>query len=369
MSTTSATQRVFNFSPGPAVLPLPVLQQAQRDLVSLPGYGMSILEMSHRAKGFLDILAETRDLLRELLAVPENFKIIFLQGGSRLQFSMVPMNLLRGQSQPADYLVTGSWSKMAIEEAKREGQVRLAWDGKATNFDRLPAAGDLQLNPQAAYTYLCSNETIQGVQFDKELETGGSPLVIDASSDFLHRPLDFKNIGIVYACAQKNAGPAGVTAVIIREDLLDRSQDNLPGYLNYKHHVKEDSLYNTPPTFAIYLMGLVLRWLKDDIGGLAAMHARNQEKAKILYDVIDSSGGYYRGHAQPANRSLMNVTFRLPSEELEKKFCKEGEDRGLDGLKGHRSVGGIRASIYNAMPLEGVQELATFMREFQKANG
>jgi phosphoserine aminotransferase len=369
MSTTAATQRVFNFSPGPAVLPLPVLQQAQRDLVSLPGYGMSILEMSHRAKGFLDILAQTKQLLRELLAIPANYQVIFLQGGSRLQFSMVPMNLLRGQAAAADYLSTGSWSKMAVDEAKREGQVRVAWDGKATNYDRLPTAAEAQLNPQAAYTYLCSNETIQGVQFAKEIETGGSPLVIDASSDFLHRPLDFKNIGLVYACAQKNAGPAGVTCVIIRDDLLDRSPDSLPGYLNFKNHVKEDSLYNTPPTFAIYLMGLVLRWLKDDVGCLAAMHQRNKDKAALLYNLIDGSGGYYKGHAQPANRSLMNVTFRLPNEALEKKFCKEGEDRGLDGLKGHRSVGGIRASIYNAMPVEGVQELAAFMSEFQKANG
>jgi phosphoserine aminotransferase len=369
MSSVTAAQRVFNFSPGPAVLPLPVLEQAQRELVSLPGYGMSILEMSHRAQGFLDILASAKQNLRELLDLPENYQIVFLQGGSRLQFSMVPMNLLRGQSAAADYLVTGSWSKMALDEAKREGQVRVAWDGKATNFDRLPTTAEAGLNPQAAYTYLCSNETIQGVQFHAEPDTGASPLVIDASSDFLHRPINFKNVGLLYACAQKNAGPAGVTCVIIRDDMLARSQDNLPGYLNFKNHVKEDSLYNTPPTFAIYLMGLVLRWLKEDVGGLPAMHKRNKEKAALLYDLIDSSNGYYKGHAQKANRSLMNVTFRLPSETLEKKFCKEGEDRGLDGLKGHRSVGGIRASIYNAMPIEGVKELTAFMNEFQKANG
>lgn len=369
MSTTTATDRVYNFSPGPAVLPLPVLEQAQRDLVSLPGYGMSVLEMSHRGKGFLDILAEAKQNLKELLAIPDNYQVLFLQGGSRLQFSMIPMNLLRGQSQPAEYLITGSWSKMALEEAKREGQVNVVWDGKPTNFDRLPAAGELKLNPNAAYTYLCSNETIQGVQFHDEPDTGNSPLVVDASSDFLHRKLPISKYGLVYACAQKNAGPAGVTAVIIRDDLLERSQDSLPGYLNYKNHAKEDSLYNTPPTFAIYLMGLVLRWLKDDIGGLDRMHELNKQKAKLLYDVIDASGGYYRGHAQPANRSLMNVTFRLPSEALEKKFCSEGTERGLDGLKGHRSVGGIRASIYNAMPLAGVEALAEFMREFQRANG
>jgi phosphoserine aminotransferase len=369
MSSATLTERVFNFSPGPAVLPLPVLQQAQRELVCLPGYGMSVLEMSHRAKGFLDILAAAKSLLRELLAIPENYQIIFLQGGSRLQFSMVPMNLLRGQPGAAEYLVTGSWSKMAVDEAKREGKVNIAWDGKATNFDRLPKVGELKIAADAAYAYICSNETIQGVQFAAEPDVGSVPLVCDSSSDFLHRPLPIAKYGLIYACAQKNAGPAGVTAVIIRDDLLKRSQDSLPGYLNYNHHVKEDSLYNTPPTFAIYLMKLVLEWLKDEIGGLARMHAINQQKARLLYDAIDESGGFYRGHAQPEVRSLMNVTFRLPSEALEKEFVKEGEDRGLDGLKGHRSVGGIRASIYNAMPTAGVEALANFMREFKQKKG
>jgi phosphoserine aminotransferase len=369
MSTATATERVFNFSPGPAVLPLAVLEQAQRELVCLPGYGMSILEMSHRAPGFLDILASAKQLLRELLAIPENYHILFLQGGSRLQFSMIPMNLLRGQSGPAEYLVTGSWSKMSVDEAKREGKVNIAWDGKATNFDRLPKSGDLKLVADAAYAYFCSNETIQGVQFATEPDVGQVPLVCDASSDFLHRPLPIEKYGLLYACAQKNAGPAGVTVVIVRDDLLARSQDSLPGYLNYTHHVKEDSLYNTPPTFAIYLMKLVLEWLKDEVGGLTRMHAINQQKARLLYDAIDESGGFYRGHAQPEFRSLMNVTFRLPSEALEKEFVKEGEDRGLDGLKGHRSVGGIRASIYNAMPSAGVEALAAFMREFKAKKG
>ena len=363
MSATVATERVFNFSPGPAVLPLTVLEQAQRELVSLPGYGMSVLEMSHRSRGFLDILASAKQLLKELLAIPDNYKVIFLQGGSRLQFSMVPMNLLRGQTHAAEYLITGSWSKMALDEAKREGTTRIAFDGKPTNFDRLPQPGELKINPNAPYVYVCSNETIQGVQFPTDLDSP-APLVCDASSDFLYRPLQIEKYGLIYACAQKNAGPAGVTAVIIRDDLLARSQDNLPGYLNYANHVREDSLYNTPPTFAIYLMNLVLRWLKDDIGGLANMHRLNREKAKLLYDVVDGSDGFYRGHAQPDCRSLMNVTFRLPSEALEKEFIKAGEERGLDGLKGHRSVGGIRASIYNAMPVAGVEALAEFMKEF-----
>ena len=369
MATATTTERVFNFSPGPAVLPLPVLEQAQRELVCLPGYGMSVLEMSHRAQGFLDILAATKRLLKELLSIPDNYQIIFLQGGSRLQFSMVPLNLLRGQSGAAEYIITGSWSKMAVEEAKREGQVRVTWDGKATNYDRLPAAADLKPAADAAYAYFCSNETIQGVQFSSEPAVGSVPLVCDASSDFLHRPLPVAKYGLIYACAQKNAGPAGVTAVIIRDDLLARSPADLHGYLSYQNHVKEDSLFNTPPTFAIYLMKLVLEWLKDEVGGLDKMHALNRQKAKLLYDAIDGSGGFYRGHAQPACRSLMNVTFRLPSEELEKQFVKEGEDRNLDGLKGHRSVGGIRASIYNAMPLEGVEQLAAFMREFKSKRG
>jgi phosphoserine aminotransferase len=257
---------------------------------------------------------------------------------------------------------------MALDEAKREGQVNIAWDGKATNYDRLPSAGDLKLNSAASYVYSCSNETIQGVQFPSEPATGNVPLVCDCSSDFLHRPLPIAKYGLIYACAQKNAGPAGVTAAIIRDDLVARSGDDLHGYLSYKNHVKEDSLFNTPPTFAIYMMKLVLEWLKDEIGGLAKMHERNKAKARLLYDVIDASGGFYRGHAQPAVRSLMNVTFRLPSEQLEKDFVKQGEARGLDGLKGHRSVGGIRASIYNAMPLEGVEQLAKFMTEFKKAH-
>lgn len=367
MASATVTERVFNFSPGPAVMPLAVLQQAQRELVCLPGYGMSLLEMSHRSEGFLEILATAKRLLKELLAIPDNYKIVFVQGGSRLQFSMVPINLMRGQPNPPDYLVTGSWSKMALDEAKREGQVNVVWDGKGTNFDRLPQSAELRLNPAASYVYCCSNETIQGVQFQTEPETGNVPLVCDCSSDFLHRPLPIDKYGLIYACAQKNAGPAGVTAVIIRDDLVARSADSLHGYLSYRNHVKEDSLFNTPPTFAIYLMKLVLEWLRDEVGGLAKMHERNREKAKLLYDVIDGSDGFYRGHAQPAVRSLMNVTFRLPNEQLEKEFVKQGEDRGLDGLKGHRSVGGIRASIYNAMPREGVESLATFMTEFRKS--
>lgn len=366
MATATATQRVFNFSPGPAVLPLPVLQQAQRELVCLPGYGMSVLEMSHRSSGFLEILDTTQRLLRELLNIPSNYEILFLQGGARLQFSMIPINLLRGQERPADYLITGSWSKMALAEARREGHVNVVWDGKDTNYDRLPTPDQWKPTPGAAYLYYCSNETIQGVQFATEPAAGDVPLVCDASSDFLHKPFDISRYGLIYACAQKNAGPAGVTVVILRDDLVARSSDDLHGYLSYRNHVKEKSLFNTPPTFAIYLMKLVLQWLRDEVGGLEKMHQLNREKARLLYEVIDASGGFYRGHARPECRSLMNVTFRLPSEALEKEFIRAAEQQGLDGLAGHRSVGGIRASIYNAMPLAGVQQLAQFMRDFQK---
>jgi phosphoserine aminotransferase len=366
---STAQDRVTSFSPGPAVLPLSVLQQVQKDLVCLPGYGVSILEMSHRAKGFIEVLESSKALLTELLDIPKNYRIIFLQGGSRLQFSMVPMNLLRGASAPADYLVTGSWSKYALAEAQKEGKVNVVWDGKATNYDRLPDSKDLKHNPSAPYVYLCSNETIQGVQFQTEPDNWGVPLVCDASSDFLYRPLPVEKYGLIYACAQKNAGPAGVTVAIIREDLLARSQESLPGYLNYNNHVKENSLWNTPPTFAIYVMRLILEWLKHDIGGLAKMHALNREKAQLIYDEIDRSGGFYRGHAQAANRSLMNATFRLPSEELEKSFVSEAAKQKLEGLAGHRSVGGIRASIYNAMPREGVAALASFMKDFRAKHG
>jgi phosphoserine aminotransferase len=277
---------------------------------------------------------------------------------------MIPMNLLRGSSVPADYVLTGSWSKYAFQEAVKEGSARVAWDGKATNYDRFPP-GELPIDDRAPYAYITSNETIQGVQYPVEPETRGVPLVCDASSDFLSRPVNVEKYGVLYACAQKNAGPAGVTIVIIRRDLVDRSPDGLPGYLSFRNHAAENSLWNTPPTFAIYVVGLVAGWLQDEVGGLERMAERNRRKAELLYDVIDDSDGFYRGHAQPGSRSLMNVTFRLPTEALEREFIAEGARRQLDGLAGHRSVGGIRASIYNAMPVEGVESLRDFMRDFR----
>ncbi|RIK86654.1 MAG: 3-phosphoserine/phosphohydroxythreonine transaminase [Planctomycetota bacterium] len=362
------TQRVYNFSAGPAVLPVPVLEQVQREMLALPGVGASILEISHRSGAFLPIIEDAEKNLRKLLSISDDYAVLFLQGGSRLQFSMVPMNLL-GPGQVADYILTGSWGNDALKEAKKAGETRIAWDGKAGNYDRVPRREELNLEPQAAYVHFTSNETIQGVQFAAEPEVGDVPLVCDASSDFLHRPLPVHKYGLIYACAQKNAGPAGVTVVIIRKELLKRSDPKLPGYLSYDVHAQNGSMWNTPPTFAVYVLKLVAEWLLSEVGGLEAMHARNKEKARLLYEELDRSGGFYAGHARPECRSLMNVTFRLPSEELTTQFVSEAKKRNLHELKGHRSVGGIRASIYNAMPLAGVEALRDFMEEFRRKNG
>jgi phosphoserine aminotransferase len=362
------TPRVYNFSAGPAVLPEPVLAEVQRDLVALPGVGASILEISHRSKTFENIIAQAETNLRQLLAIPSDYSVLMLQGGGRLQFSMIPMNLLGEGRRSCDYIVTGAWSKYAALEAPKFGETRIVWDGKPTNYDRLPAPSDLRLDPKAAYVYYASNETIQGVQFAREPQVGSVPLVCDASSDFLSRPVDVRKYGIYYACAQKNAGPAGLTLLIIRKDLLQRSRDSLPGYLNFQIHAEAQSLWNTAPTFAIYVFMLVTKWLMTDIGGLENMEAQNRAKAKMLYDVVDQSHSFYTGHAQPNCRSMMNVSFRLPSDELTKKFLAGAEERGMTDLGGHRSVGGIRASIYNAMPIAGVETLRDFMLEFSAQN-
>ena len=360
------TERVFNFSPGPATLPLPVLQEVQQNLLALPGVGASILEISHRSKTFEQIIAQAEDNIRRLLNLPEEYHVLFLQGGASLQFSQVPMSFLRGSGRSADYIVTGSWAKRALAEAQREGDVRVVWDGKSDNYNRVPKPGEYQIDPRAAYVHFTSNETIQGIQFATEPETGDVPLVCDASSDFLSRPIDVKRYGLIYAGAQKNVGPAGVTIVIIRQDLLEQVPDNLPTMLNYRVHAEHRSLYNTPPVFAVYVVMLVTGWLLENIGGLEQMHAINRQKAQMLYEAIDRSGGFYRGHAQADSRSLMNVTWRLPGEELEAEFVKQAKEAGLHELKGHRSVGGIRASIYNAMPLEGVRTLVEFMEHFRQ---
>lgn len=366
MSADTATERVFNFSAGPAALPLPVLQTIQRDLIALPGAGASILEISHRGPEYLAIQADAETRLRDLLAIPDNYRVLFLQGGSRLQFSMVPMNLL-GADQTADYILTGAWGKKALDEAKREGATATLWDGKEFNYDRLPQLSDLTPSDNSAYVHLTSNETIQGVQFH-ETPNWDVPVVCDCSSDFLSRPIEIDRYGLIYACAQKNAGPSGVTVVIVRDDLLDRSGPNLPGYTSYKNHADEGSLYNTPPTFGVYVVGLVAKWLQEDVGGLTAMATRNDQKAQKLYEVVDQSNGFYAGHAQPQDRSHMNVTFRLPNDDLQASFLAQANQLQLCSLKGHRSVGGIRASIYNAMPVEGVVQLRDFMLKFAESN-
>ena len=366
MSAQVTAERVYNFSPGPAVLPLAVLKRVQEEMLCLPGAGASILEISHRSDEFIAIQNEAQARLRRLLEIGDEFEVLFLQGGARLQFSMTAINLLRGQTAPAQYVLTGSWGKYAAEEARKEGKVEVIYDAKATNYDRLPDPGELKISPEAAYVHITSNETIQGVQFLDDIHASGAPLVCDASSDFMCRPINLDRYSVMYACAQKNAGPAGVTVVVIRKELLERSASDLPGYLSYRNHAKEGSMWNTPPTFAIYVLGLVAEWLEETVGGLGEMLNLNRKKARLLYSKLDEYPQLFIGHAQPDSRSLMNVTFRFPSPELEKEFIASAEQRGLQSLKGHRSVGGIRASIYNAMPIDGVSLLAEVMDDFAK---
>lgn len=360
------SERIYNFSAGPAVLPLPVLEEAQRDLLSLPGVGMSVLEISHRSKTFEDIIQSAEADLRRLLNISDDYYVLFLQGGASLQFSMVPMNLL-SKGEKADYIVTGSWSKAALKEAKKVGQINIAASGESENFCRIPEQSELMLDPEAKYVHFTSNNTIHGTEWGYDPEVGGVPLVCDTSSDMLSRPIDVARYALIYAGAQKNMGPAGVTVVIIRKDMVREQPADMPTMLAYKTHSDAASLYNTPPSFSIYIVRLVCKWLLE-LGGLEAMQKINQEKAKVLYDAIDATD-FYRGHAKPGSRSLMNLTFRLPSEDLEKTFVKEATAAGLDGLKGHRSVGGIRASIYNAFPIEGVKALVEFMKEFERKRG
>lgn len=366
MTTNTTVHRIFNFSAGPAILPLPVLEEAQRDLVSLSGAGMSVLEISHRSKTFERILHEAVADLRALASIPDNYHVLFLQGGASLQFSMVPMNLIPSGGI-ADYIVTGAWSQKAVKEARRVGTVHVAASTESESFTRIPRQDEIRLSSSGAYVHMTSNNTIYGTEWRELPDVGDKPLVSDASSDIFNGPIDVSRYGLIYAGAQKNLGPAGVTLVIIRDDIARRAPSSLPTMLSYATHADSGSLYNTPPAFAIYIVGLVAKWLRGD-GGLAAMGARNARKAAVIYAEIDRTD-FYRGHAQPDSRSHMNVTFRLPSEELEKTFVADATANGLDGLKGHRSVGGIRASIYNAFPEEGVEALAAFMREFERTRG
>ena len=362
----TSINRVFNFAAGPAVLPLPVLEEIQRDMLALPATGMSILEISHRSAPFEAILAAAEADIRTLGHVPSNYRVLFLQGGASTQFSMVPMNLLT-PGATADYIDSGSWADKAIKEARKVGTVNVAATTKDENYSRVPLQSELRLTPGAAYVHMTSNNTIEGTEFVALPDVGDAPLVNDTSSDMFSRPIDVAKHAIIYAGAQKNMGPAGVTVVIVRDDMLARSQKSMPTMLNYAVHAENGSMYNTPPVFAVYALGLVMKWLIAQ-GGLAAIAAVNERKAGKLYAEIDRTG-FYRGTAHKNCRSLMNVTFRLATEDLEKQFIKASTAAGLDGLKGHRAVGGIRASIYNAFPEQGVDALLAFMREFERKQG
>jgi phosphoserine aminotransferase len=366
------SQPLWNFSPGPATLPRSVLERVQRELVELPGLGISPLEVSHRSPWFEGVIRDAEANLRDLLGIPDSHAVIFCPGGASLQFSMVAVNLLRGRPEAAAYVLTGSWGERALAEAETEGTARTAWSGAADGYVRVPAAGEIMVDPGAAYLHLTTNETIQGVEFPSGAEPDlprDVPLVADASSDLLSRPIPVERYGLLYAGAQKNAGPAGVTLAILRRDLLGRAPGRLPSMLDYRTYVEHGSLFNTPPVFAIYVLALVTAWLRDEVGGLDRQEKINREKADLVYAEVDRSDGFYRGHAEPASRSRMNVTFRLPSESLERHFVTDADAEGLMELKGHRSVGGVRASLYNAMPVAGAEALAGFMRRFAASNG
>ena len=358
--------RVYNFSSGPATLPEPVLRQAADEMLDWHGSGMSVMEMSHRGKEFTAIAAQAERDLRDLLAVPASHRILFMQGGAIAENAIVPLNLLRGR-RSADYIDTGHWSQRSIQEARRYGEVNVAASGADSGYTAIPARAQWRLDPQAAYVHICSNETIDGVQYPGTPEVGDVPLVADMSSDILSRPLDVSKYGLIYGGAQKNIGPSGLTLVIVREDLLGQAHPLCPSAFDYKTVADNGSMYNTPPTYAIYIAGLVFQWLKAQ-GGLAEMARRNAVKAALLYDCIDASG-LYRCPVDRACRSLMNVPFRLRDESLDAAFLEGAQARGLVQLKGHRSVGGMRASIYNAMPLAGVQALVDYLREFEARHG
>ncbi len=358
--------QIYNFSAGPAVLPKEVLLTAQQEMLDWHGSGMSVMEMSHRGKEFMSIAAEAEADLRELMNVPSNYKVLFLQGGAHSQFSMIPMNLLRGK-KVADYLDTGIWSKKAIDEAARYCEVNVVASSKDKNYTYAPSQDAWKLNPNAAYVHYTSNETIGGVEMFWTPKTGDVPLVCDMSSHILSRPIDVSQYGLIYAGAQKNIGPAGLTIVIVREDLIGETLTGTPTMFDYKTHADNESMYNTPPTYGIYMAGLVFKWLKAK-GGLAAMEKTNIEKAGLLYDYLDQSD-FYHSPIALENRSRMNIPFTLKNSELDAAFLKQAQDNGLLQLKGHKLVGGMRASIYNAMPIEGVKALISFMQAFEKANG
>ena len=358
--------RVYNFNPGPAPFPLEVLKEAQAEFLNFNNSGMSILEISHRAKQYAEVHAKAKADIKELMGLGDDYEVLFCQGGASTQFAMVPLNFA-SKEHPGNYVLSGSFATKAYKEAELLGVGEIAASSKDREFRHIPTQDELKINPEAAYVHLCYNNTIYGTEYHYVPDTKGVPLFADMSSDMLSRPVDFKKFDLIYAGVQKNLGPAGVVLVVAKKELLTKSPETLPTMFRYSTFLKKDSLYNTPPAFCIYMVGKVAAWIKAQ-GGLAEMEKRNKKKAALLYDAIDNSNGFYRGHADKDSRSFMNVTFRLPNEELEAKFVAEALANGLSGVKGHRSVGGMRASIYNAMPYEGALKLAEFMDKFRLAN-
>lgn len=360
------TNRIFNFSAGPCTLPLPALERAQADFVDYQGAGMSLIEMSHRGKHYDEVHYEAIAGIRDVLDVPDSYDILFIQGGATLQFAMVPLNLMT-EGKTAEFLNTGTWVKKAIADAEKLGATRVIWTGEAENFTRMPAKDEYTVKNDAAYLHICGNETIGGIEYHVYPDSGSVPLVADMSSHIMSRPIEWDKLDLAFAGAQKNLGPAGLALVIIRKALLEKCKDGLPAYLSYKTHAAKDSLYNTPAVFAIYMTKLTVDWVKSQ-GGLSEMEKRAIARSSALYDTIDSSDGWYRCPVDEASRSRMNVCFRMPTEELEAKFIAEALEANFSGLKGHRSVGGCRASMYNAMPVEGAERLAEFMQQFKQQN-
>lgn len=358
----------LNFSGGPGALPETVLDQVREAIVSVPDVGLSILGISHRSDWFASVVAELETNIRVLLGLDKGYRVLFLQGGATQQFSMVPMNLLRGSPVAAQYLHTGYWSGKALPEARREGPVNVAWSGEASGFSHLPTDAELSLDASAPYLHYISNETVEGLQFHRVVGRDDVPRICDMSSDFLSRPGEFDRFSLIYAHAQKNIGPAGVTVVVLRDELLQKMRGDVPTFLDYRAQADANSVLNTPPVFAIYVILLVTRWLRDEAGGLPGIAAINAKKAEVLYKALDGSRGFYRGRAAAADRSLMNVVFTLPGSEIEQRFLDEAADAGFSGLNGHRSVGGIRASIYNGLELSAAEMFANFMDDFARRN-
>jgi phosphoserine aminotransferase len=359
--------RIYNFAAGPSMLPLPVLEEASKKLLDYENSGMSLIEMSHRSKIYERVHNETISLVRDLLEIPGDFNVLLLQGGATLQFGMIPLAFL-AENRVADYIITGSWSEKAFKDAKKIGKVNAVWDGADSQYTRIPSEDELQFGSNAAYVHICSNETIGGIQWQTFPDTGDIPLIMDSSSDVMSRPIPWDRVSMLYAGSQKNLAPSGMALVIMSKALIEMAKRDLPAYLRYDLHSEQSSLYNTPPSFVVWLTNLTLKWIREN-GGMSGMERLSGEKAAMLYDLLDNCGDFYRSPVDKNSRSRMNVVWRLKSDELEKMFLDRAESEGFSGLKGHRSVGGCRASIYNAMPLEGVRALTEFMKDFMEKNG